>query len=136
LADKKLLKEFTVRKYNDAMQWSPSFNSNRFAIEIDGEIYKLNNKPENDLIVRVEHIEKCINLIKHDPNESLRIKVSYLPNVYLTSKQAFDKFFKPQQALNEQEMKKEIEMPSVLPFENLYLKYWMPLAVADAAKTN
>ena len=125
LANKKLLTEFIVRKYNnESVFLNERFNANRFAIEIDGEIYKLNNKSENDLIVKIKHIEKCFNLIKSDPSTASKIEVNYWPNIYMLSKQAFMKF----QGKNQDEIKNNdgIEMPTILPFERWYLKYWMP----------
>jgi hypothetical protein len=128
LADKKLLTEFRIRKYNDrdAKHWSASFNANRFAIEIDGEVYKLNNKPENDLIMKIVHVEKCLNMIRLNPLNSPHIEVNYWPNVYLMSKQAFENFFREKKGGRETISGSDIEMPAILPFERWYLKYWMP----------
>lgn len=126
LADKKLLRELRIRKYNDhtGEKWSKSFNSNRFAIEIDGEVYKLNNKTENDLILSIKHVEKRLNLIKMDPYKNEKIEVNYWPNIYLISKQTFDRVLKGKN--KSEQPKEELEMPSILPFEKFYLKYWMP----------
>jgi hypothetical protein len=136
LADKKLLREFRIRKFNEeTKQWSTSFNTNRFAIEIDGEVYKLNNKPENDLIMKIAHLEKCINVIRLNPSTSPQIKVNYWPNVYLMSKQAFENFFKGQQKSNGKAAASEeqpVEMPAILPFEQWYLKFWMPKSASSA----
>jgi hypothetical protein len=127
LADKKLLREFRIRKYNDeTKKWSESFNANRFAIEIDGEVYKLNNKPENDLVMKIAHIEKCINMYRLNAGTSPEIKVNYWPSVYLMSKQAFENFFKGEKRPESAKNNGELEMPAILPFEQWYLKFWMP----------
>lgn len=116
LAQRKALSEFEVKKiYKKTGKVKSFLIHHKLPIEIDGEIYKLNNNPENDLHMKVEHLEKCINLIKYDP-ESSKIEANYWPNVYLISRKTFEDAF--------YDKKDKIDLPDILPFEKYYLKYW------------
>lgn len=119
LAQKKELKEFELKKLGSTGLDKDNPALGFFAIEIDGEIYKLNNKPENHLSINVEVIENCINLLKFDEELSNSIKASPLPNIFNLSKRTLNEvFFGPSPDTN--------EMPPILPFEKLYLKYQNP----------
>ena len=72
LASRKQLKEYELKKLNSGGLDKKYSSFNYFAIEIDGEIYKLHNSPEDDLHIHVELIENCINLLK-----SLIINLNY-----------------------------------------------------------
>ncbi|CAF0855269.1 unnamed protein product [Brachionus calyciflorus] len=120
LAQRKDLTEFEIKKIYKKSATLNSFH-HKFSVEIDGEIYKLNNNPENDLHMKVEHLEKCINLIKYDPSSS-KIEANYWPNIYLISQKTFEDNFN----LNESQKSKLRDMPPILPFEKFYLKFWKP----------
>ena len=115
LADKKSLNEFELVKKNlNEKKFNfkrPEDNmENIFCLEIDGETYKLNNLPENNLKVHVKHMEKCLNLIVHDPVLTSNIKANYMPKIYYS--------------LNDEIKSTNNDMPSIRPFESLYQKYW------------
>lgn len=120
LAQRKCLKEFEIKKIYKKNSNINSFH-HKFSVEIDGEIYKLNNNPENDLHMKVEHMEKCINIIKYDPNSS-KIKANYWPNIYLITPRTFeDEYY----AQNPTAQRGPLaDMPPILPFEKFYLKFW------------
>lgn len=118
LAQRKNLVEFEIKKIYKKQANLNSFH-HKFSVEIDGEIYKLNNNPENDLHMKVEHLEKAINLIKYDPSSS-KIEANFWPNIYLISQKTFeDNFY-------DDDQKKSNDMPPILPFEKFYLKFWKP----------
>lgn len=115
LADKKSLNEFELVKNNlNEKKFNfkrPEDNmENIFCLEIDGETYKLNNLPENNLKVHVKHMEKCLNLIVHDPVLTSNIKANYMPKIYYS--------------LKDEIKSTNNDMPSIRPFESLYQKYW------------
>jgi len=115
LADKKSLNEFELVKKNlnekkIKFKHLEDNMENVFCLEIDGETYKLNNLPESNLKVHVKHIEKCINLIAHDPALTSKIKANYMPRIYFSLKDEI----KPT----------DNDMPTIRPFESLHQKYW------------
>jgi hypothetical protein len=55
-------------------------------------------------------MEKCLNLIVHDPVLSSNIKANYMPKIYYS--------------LNDEIKSTNNDMPSIRPFESLYQKYW------------
>jgi hypothetical protein len=122
LANKKHLTEFEIKKLVSPTSLDKNHSTeNYFAIEIDGEIYKLNNKPDNDLSIRVEFIENCINLLQFDQELSDSIKINYLQKIFSLSQRTLNEaFYGKPGSKNEN----SIEMPPILPFEKLYLDYW------------
>jgi diacylglycerol kinase family enzyme len=113
LAQRKEFKEFQVRKLqNSAESKFAQKRENEFRIEIDGEIYKLGNT-NNDLTIRVEHLEKCINFLRPDPNLCNNIKINSESKIYLKNMR-----------LEMEKKSKNVDFPSIRPFENLYLSYW------------
>jgi diacylglycerol kinase family enzyme len=113
LAERKEYKEFQVRKLTNATEKKfPEERENEFRIEIDGEIYKLDNK-HNDLAIRIEHLEKCINFLRPDPNLCKNIKSNSESKLYLKKMR-----------LEMEKNSKNINFPTIRPFENLYLSYW------------
>ena len=118
LADKKLVKEFQIVKLNKNersiyFKRAEENLENFFCVQIDGEIYKLDNFNENNLKIQVKHVEKCFRLLKHDPNYSLNIKPNDTMNVYsLIGKNSIV------------DNAREDDMPKIKPFEKYYLKFW------------
>lgn len=113
LAEKKLLSEFDLKKMN-LNEKNIKFKDlednidNVMCVEIDGEIFKLNNLPESNLKVRVEHMEKCFNMLAYDPDLE-NIKPNPEAKLYL---------------LKDKNMKTQEDMPLVRPFEKFYFNYW------------
>jgi diacylglycerol kinase family enzyme len=62
LAKNRNLKEFQIRRTNVKELDKNQESVQRMAIEIDGEIYKLNNSKENELSLKVELVENCLNI--------------------------------------------------------------------------
>ena len=115
LAHKKELNEFELKKLNMNEKRfrfkEPKDNLENFlCLEIDGEVYKLNNRPETHLGVRVEHLEKNIKLLKHNPKLSQSIQVNYWPRVYLTKKNSVNAAV-------------SAGMPPIKPFEQFYIDF-------------
>lgn len=109
LAQKRQIQEFELKKSNTNARGlkfnKPEDNmENRFCVEIDGEVYKLNNEPGHELTMRVEHMEKSIRLLKFDQEYSKSIQVNYWPRIYLNKEHTG-------------------EMPAVRPFENFYIEW-------------
>ena len=123
LANKKYLKEFELKKFGTISRDADKASFNYFAIEIDGEIYKLNNKPEENLKIHVELVENCINLVKFDSELSNSVKATYLQKIYLLSRRTLEEYFLNKKTLDKSDNK---EMPPILPFEKFYLNYWKP----------
>ena len=125
LANKKYLTEFEIKKLASPTSLDKKHSTeNYFAIEIDGEIYKLNNRPENDLSIKVELIENCINLLQFDQALSDSIKSNYLAKIFSLSPSTLNKEFFAVSVKDSE--KSNIEMPPILPFEKFYLDYWKP----------
>lgn len=122
LASRKYLKEFELKKNSNLVDKEKK-GFNYFAIEIDGELYKLHNLPEDDLKIHVELVENCINLIKFDSELSHSVKSTYLQKIYLLSRRTLEEYFLKKKTLDKSDNK---EMPPVLPFEKFYLNYWKP----------
>jgi len=109
LAHKRELSEFEITKSNTNSKnlkfKRPADNlENWFCIEIDGEIYKLNNQPGHELKIRVEHLEKEIQLLRIDQEFSNSVQVNFWPQIYKNQKSPDD-------------------MPPIRPFENLYIDF-------------
>jgi len=120
LAQKKHLAEFELSKSNVNERGfrfkKPEDNiENKFCVEIDGETYKLNNQPGHEMKVRVEHIEKGIKLLRHDPEYSKNIQISFWPRIYRNRKH-------------------EGDMPPMQPFENLFIEYSKSADFVDRLK--
>ncbi len=129
LANKKHLTEFEIKKLVSPTSLDKIHSTeNYFAIEIDGEIYKLNNKPDNDLSIRVEFIENCINLLQFNQELSDSIKINYLPKIFSLSQRTLNEAF---YGKRDNKNENSIEMPPILPFEKLYLDYWKPSESAN-----
>jgi hypothetical protein len=123
LANKKHLTEFEIKKLVSPTSFDRKHSTeNYFALEIDGEIYKLNNKPENDLSIKVELIENCINLLQFDQALSDSIKPNYLPKIFSLSERTLKENFYDK---NDGQTR-TIEMPPLLPFEKFYFDYLKP----------
>lgn len=109
LARKRELAEFEIKKSN-ANSKNLKFKrladnlDNWFCIEIDGEIYKLNNQPGHELKIRVEHLEKHIQLLKTDQEFSKSVQVNFWSQIY-------------------KKQKSNDDMPPIRPFENLYIDF-------------
>ena len=127
LANKKHLTEFEIKKLNSSSTLDKEHSTqNYLALEIDGEIYKLNNKPENNLSIKVELIENCIHLIKFDQELSDSIKVNPLPKIFSLSKRTLNEYY-----FNKTSDESSVEMPPILPFEHFYLNFWRPNKASD-----
>ena len=116
LADKRYLKEFEIKKLPSPAKFIDENQIDQFALDIDGEIYKLDNRPETNLSVRVEYLEKCINLLTHDPKISHSIKSNREANLYLWKRANRDRGHQAQLDTD--------RLPKLQPFERLYLDYW------------
>ncbi len=109
LAQRRSLDKFELKKTN-ANEKNIKFKKpednmeNFFCVEIDGEIYKLDNRKGHELKICVEHMEKAIKLLRHDPELSKSIQVNYWPRVYMNKKHTGD-------------------MPPIKPFENFYISF-------------
>lgn len=127
LADKKLLKEFEIRKlHSNKPIFNSKVNSDLFSIEIDGEIYKLINTDEIELSVKVKLLEKHIKLIRWNPQMAL-MKVDFWPKIYLISKKTFSENSAAQwtDAMPSGVQAEDASLrPNILPFEKYYLRYW------------
>ncbi len=123
MASKKYLKEYELKKLNSVGRDKEKASFDYFAIEIDGEIYKLNNKPEKNLKIHVELVENCINLIKFDSELSHSVKSTYLQKIYLLSRRTLEEYFLNKKTVDKDDNR---EMPTILPFEKFYLNYWKP----------
>jgi hypothetical protein len=120
LAKKKHLTQFEIKKMTNLSSRDKDYSTeDYFALEIDGEIYKLNNKPGNDLKVNVELIENCINILQFDEDLSNSIKANAIPKIFLLSSRTLNEYFF-------QNSKSVLKMPPILPFEHFYLNYWKP----------
>lgn len=120
LAQKKRLAEFELSKSNVNERGfrfkRPEDNmENTFCVEIDGETYKLDNQPGRERKVRVEHMEKAIRLLRHDPEYSRNIQINFWPRIYRNRKHVGD-------------------MPAIQPFENLYIEYSKSEDLVDRLK--
>ncbi len=109
LAQRRSLDKFELKKTNanerNIRFKRPEDNmENFFCVEIDGEIYKLDNRKGHELKISVEHMEKAIQLLKHDPELSKSIQVSYWPRIYMNREHTG-------------------EMPPIRPFENFYINF-------------
>lgn len=109
LAQKRELQEFELKKSNvnekNIKFKKPEDNmENYFCVEVDGEVYKLNNQPGHEVKIRVEHMEKAIQLLKHDPEMSKGVQVNYWPRIYMNKTH-------------------EGDMPVIRPFENFYIEF-------------
>lgn len=118
LADKRYLKEFEIKKLASPAKFIEENAIDQFALDVDGEIYKLDNRPETDLSVRVEYLEKCINLLTHDPKTSQAIKSNREANLYLWKRANKDRGHHEGGPLDVD------SLPKLQPFERLYLDYW------------
>ena len=115
LAEKKLLSEFELKKRNlnekkiRFKDLEDNIN-NVMCVEIDGEIFKLNNLPEANLKLTVKHLDKCFNMLAYDPTLA-QIKPNEEAKLYL---------------LNEEKKNNNYvdAMPFIRPFEKLYYNYW------------
>lgn len=120
LAQKKRLAEFQLSKSNvneRGLRFKrPEDNlENTFCVEIDGETYKLDNQPGRERSVHVEHMEKAIRLLRHDPEYSRNIQISFWPRIYRNRKHVGD-------------------MPAIQPFENAYIEYSKSEDLVDRLK--
>ena len=121
LANKKHLTQFEIKKlHSPTCRDKEHATENYLALDIDGEIYKLDNKEANDLTVNVEIVENCIQLLKFDQELSDSIKANPLPKVFGLSQRTLNEYFF---AKKSDESK---QMPAILPFEKFYLNYWRP----------
>ena len=116
LADKRYLKEFEIKKLPSPAKFIEENEIDQFSIDVDGEIYKLDNRAETNLSVRVEYLEKCINLLTHDPKISQSINSNREANLYLWKRANKDR--------HHQTPLDADSLPKLQPFERLYLDYW------------
>ena len=116
LADKRYLKEFEIRKLPSPAKFVEKGQTESFAIDIDGEIYKLDNRPETKLSIQVEYLEKCIHLLTHDPKQTLKINSNREANLYLWRRNNKDRHHNTHLGMD--------DLPKLQPFERLYLDYW------------
>lgn len=123
LAESKKLTEFSIRRiHSDLPVFNENVNSERIAIEIDGEIYKLVNARDMNMRVRVSHVEKPIRLVKCDPTAAQVTSYTPWPKIYLVSKKTYE-----EEMVLSDEDKSKLEytlVPNMLPFEKFYLKFW------------
>jgi len=123
LADKKNLAEFEIKKMPNLgpdVDRNPAANLNRLALEIDGEIYRLDNHIDEDLSIRVEQVNQCIHLLKLDTQLASSIEPNYLPKIVHLTKRSLEEFFYGKKV----ETADKEECPPMLPFEKYYLKFW------------
>lgn len=123
LAERKPLSEFTIRRlHSDLPVFNEQVNSERMAIDIDGELYKLINTRPMDLTIRVTHVDKPIRMIRCDPNAARVTAEMPWPKVYLVSNKTFEE---EMQLSDEDKQKLEHTLkPNLLPFEKFYLRFW------------